>query len=200
MFKSLAFMITVLFVSSCATTSESIDVSKTSNAEGVVIGKITVTYNGVDFTEYCILSFNERESNTFAVEKDGMIIHKLPKGDSTIRELFCAKYGWDSVRYIFKNPPSFRTYGNGSVTYIGDIEVDWRTANEIKTSGYFGLIGYAITKDDVDGILEYRVNSNLPETKAIFESLKQPKNDPDYKESIVIPKVHKTEKCHVNCP
>lgn len=198
--KVLALLTLMLLASGCATTSKSIDVANTSVDEGVVLGKIKIVYNGSDLTDACAISFNERESNLFALETDGLIIQKLPKGRSTIREIFCVKFGYREARYIFSNPPTFENLGNGKITYIGDMRIDWKTADEIKVGRMFGLIGYAATKDDVDGLLEYQVEDNFSGTKSLYEQLKQPAAEPEYTNSIISPRSYKTEKCQVNCP
>ena len=198
--KDFVLLTLMLLASGCATTSKSIDVANTGVDEGVVLGKITIVYNGAVLTDACAISFNARESNVFALGADGLIIQKLPRGRSTIREIFCAKFGYREARYIFPNPPTFENLGNGKVTYIGDMRIDWKTADEIKVSRMFGLIGYAATKDDVDGLLEYQVEENFSDARGLYEQLKKPIAKPEYTESIISPRFFKTEKCQVNCP
>jgi hypothetical protein len=134
------------------------------------------------------------------MEADGLVIQKLPKGTSTIREIFCYQFGYREARYIFANPPAFENFGNGKITYIGDIRIIWKTANDIKVGRMFGLIGYAATYDDVDGVLEYEVTDNFSETRTFYENLKQPMSKPEYSYSIIYPRFYKTTKCQVNCP
>lgn len=113
--KAFALLTLMLLASGCATTSKSIDVANTSVDEGVVFGKIKIVYNGADLTDACAISFNKRESNLFALEADGLIIQKLPKGRSTIREIFCVKFGYREAPrrppklphlWQLENPPS----------------------------------------------------------------------------------------------
>ena len=198
--KTFALLALILLASGCANTSKSIDVAKTGADEGVVFGRITIEYNGVDLTKDCSISFNERESNLFAMEADGLIIQKLPKGESTIREIFCTQSTYREARYIFANPPAFENFGNGKITYVGDMRIIWKTANDIKVGLRFGLIGYAATYGQVDGILEYEVTDAFSETQKVYEDLKRPIAKPEYSHSIISPKAYKTKKCQVNCP
>jgi nucleoside-diphosphate-sugar epimerase len=110
--------------------------------------------------------------------------------------------GDESAAHIraFSHPPTFENLGNGKITYIGDMRIDWKTADEITVGSMFGLIGYAATKDNVDGLLEYQVEDNISETKRLYEELKQPIAKPEYIHSIISPRFYKTKTCQVNCP
>lgn len=185
---------------SCAATKSKFSIEEKETGYGRVLGILKVTHNGEEYTEFCNLQFNEREGELYRFSDGPELYHSLPVGKNTIWGMICNGGGFYNIQhYIFDRPLQFTVKRGNSITYIGHIEIDWKTASESKLGYMFGLIGYLFIKDDVDGFMKLSVKDKARSAFRIFNK-SFPRNKLRKYKSIVRPRFYRNRECQNNCP
>ncbi len=97
---------------------------------------------------------------------EGLVFMKVPKGEASLRRITCKD---TSMQHYNMTGATFRVDGN-SVTYFGDVEIEWTNRGGFKTSDMFGAIGAIISESHNDGSIKMSVrNDGLEEIKKAYE-------------------------------
>ena len=141
-----------LYLSACATTHKDFKTANVKPNEGVVIGKVNVSYNGRDMTKECAVCLNGTSGPCQNLTEDGLIFKNIPKGPATVRRVECKD---TSIQHYNITGADF-TVADG-VTYFGNVNIDWTNKGGFKASDMFGLIGAAISESSNDGAIKMAV-------------------------------------------
>ncbi|NQT61506.1 MAG: hypothetical protein HQ556_00985 [Candidatus Marinimicrobia bacterium] len=155
-------LISLLLVSNCVSTGR-VEVFDLAADEGLVVGKLTVLYNGKDVSRESTILFNEIMwgEYPFRGQDDGYIITKLPQGANHIARLAYLQ----NFLNLDKSNTSFMVGERSKMTYIGDIIIDWQgPKGKIPMGLLFGVAGALIDEAIPDGTINFITEDNEAET------------------------------------
>ena len=161
----LVAIIAILSLFTCIKNIRDFDPNAVEDNEGIVIGKVNVMYNGKHFNENCIVAFS---GGVYKLDKTGLVAIPLEAGEVRMARITCQDVS--SYKYDFGEGMTFENFGDGKITYFGDVTLEWETKGGFKSSTcllLFGALGGAIlgTVASInDGDMEVKVGNNLSGT------------------------------------
>jgi hypothetical protein len=110
----------------CNTTSErDFDLEKLNNEKIAIVGRLTVTRNGEDITDWCeVCSKKSGDSECYELKESGNL-YVIWKAGAELREIQCRGWWSTTERSINIVVP----YEPGSIIYVGDLRVDTEEHN-----------------------------------------------------------------------
>lgn len=161
-------ILTASFACSCASTVVIKDFSP-ANAkpeEGIVAGRIKINYNGFEHTQHCAFAIDNGTNFVIKLSQDGWILAKIPAGPAKVYRIACDDNG-SGYFYEFKNVAlTIKPYPEK--TYIGDMEVEWKTKGGMKAAVAFGVIGALADQSSSDGKMQVAVKNNKAQAQAEY--------------------------------
>lgn len=157
-------ILSLLLLSSCVSTGR-VEVFDLAPDEGLVVGKLTVLYNGKDVSRETTILFNEIMWGEFSYrgQDDGYIVTKLPQGENHIARI---AYLQNFLNLDITNT-SFMVSERTKMTYIGDIIIDWQgPKGKVPMGLMFGVVGALIDEAIPDGMINFITEDNEAETVA----------------------------------
>ncbi|MEW6609454.1 MAG: hypothetical protein AB1414_18755 [bacterium] len=163
--KIIAVFVFLTLVVGCAPTRKLVTLNVDPN-EAIVIGRLSVSYNGEDVTQKVTLFFNEIMWGKYSYKTDetGYIFTYLPLGKNHF-----ARIAYKDFIYNFpKDYATFDLTTNSAVNYIGDLKVEWN-GPKFKMPNMFGMLGALADEAVNDGKIEITVLNKSKECKEIFD-------------------------------
>jgi hypothetical protein len=115
--------------------------------EAAIAGRVHVRYNGKMSPAECSLCFNG--DDCVEANRQGFVFHHVPRGRNAFSQIRCMR---DASPYHHSfNGQGFSARGKGTVTYFGDLYIDWKTDGGYKTSQLYGLAGVLADEASDDG-------------------------------------------------
>jgi hypothetical protein len=158
----------VFLVSSCATVSSEIDMNSVRPDERVAVGRLTVVHNGENFTPFCEVVYDD-DPVPIKLGKGGLVFRKMTGDQIGLATIRCNNGGW--YHYTFSPKITIRaSRAENTVSYFGDIEINWEFKGGLKASQLLGPIATAIFDQQNDGTLIYAVTDNFKATVGKFHA------------------------------
>jgi hypothetical protein len=160
--------IALLLLSACASTSSEIDMTSVRTDQRVAVGRITVFHNGENYTPFCELQYDD-DPVPIKMGKDGLVYRKISGTEIGLATVRCNAGGW----YHYKFEPVIPIHASGTentVSYFGDVEINWDFQGGLKASQLLGPITTAIFDHGNDGKLTYTVKDNFKATVGRFHA------------------------------
>ena len=157
-------LFSLLILSNCVSPGR-VEVFDLSADEGLVVGRLSVLYNGKDVSRETTILFNEIWVGEFSYrgQGDGYIITKLPLGQNHIARIAYLQ----NFLNLDKTNTGFFVSERNKMTYIGDITIDWKgPKGKIPAGLMFGLVGALIDEAIPDGTINLITKDNEAETVA----------------------------------
>lgn len=158
-----------LFVFVSCATSRKIKNETITADEGIIVGKVTVLHKGKDITDDCSLIFkNGTKSDSFKLDKTGVVALKMPKGEIALRKLVC------SITAPYTNlveGATFNHKNNTGRTFFGNVVIDWDVDGGFKGSMLLGGAGagYEVGKMKSEGKISMQVKPEPVDAVKIYK-------------------------------
>ena len=157
-------ILSLLLLSNCVSSGR-VEVFDLAADEGLVVGKLTVLYNGKDVSRETIILFNEIMFGEYPYrgQYDGYIITKLPQGLNHVSRI---SYMQNFIN-LDKTNTGFVVGERSKMTYIGDITIDWQgPKGKVPIGLMFGVLGALLDEAIPDGTINFITEDNEAETVA----------------------------------
>ncbi len=156
-----------------------------SSREAIVLGRVTVTYNGATVTARTSLVFQKRNARmaqyqptgpalptAYALDAAGLLAVRLPLGEYYLSRLRCRPPQWSHEANFNLAPDSnvFRLEPGHGTYYLGDINIRWTGPEKDPNAGsVLGLIEKAMADSQQTGTVCLRVEDRYARDVAAAE-------------------------------
>ena len=160
--KSWAPGVALAALAGCATTVADFKMSSVGSGEAAIAGRLTIVYNGNDFTQNCFVDFGEYR---YKLSAGGIVLFHVPRGWTALSRIDCKD---SSLQHIRIRGAHFFARGEGWVTDFGDVAVHWSNSGGFKATSMFGLVGALIDESGDDGTATVEVSAPAAEVRGTF--------------------------------
>jgi hypothetical protein len=180
----------LFFAVGCATNSNELSLKKMSMNQRIYVGKIQVSFAGVEGGEApkCELYLNSDITPSVRISSDGLVIFKTDRNPFVLKSLACYHAASHSRAAWHKQDLNFegleREEEQATVKYFGDVQVVWKidpaateeaAANDRESLGHI-KVGHV--KDS--GAIKATVTDNRDQTAAAFYAAVPEAKDKNY--------------------
>lgn len=142
----------------CASTLKDYDEAGMTPEEGAIFGRVTVDYNGAEYTQNCAVCFKTPEGPCFKLSDHGYLLMKLTPGTQPVTRIACLD--GEEKQVMFKDV-SVKSVA-GSRSYIGAVHFKWTNAETgVQFSNVWNAIAGIKTEKRTDGTVTYEVKDEL---------------------------------------
>jgi hypothetical protein len=140
--------------------------------EGIAIGKVAIKYNGKDLNTDCFICFNSANGPCQKLTNEGYVFQNVKKDGASISRVACK----DSSMQHYNVTGATFTQGN-SITYFGEVKIEWTNNGGFKTSDLFGAVGAIISESKNDGKIKMSVSrGNFADVVKVYSNQTKSEN------------------------
>lgn len=164
-------VLAILALADCSAGYKKFNPATADNEEGSFMGRIYIYNHGQDITSSCSVGFNTNNIPWISLDESGLVFDKAGAGEVTLNRILCSS---GSAYHYNPDGASFNNIGGESVTYFGDVVINWDFEGGLKTSSIlFGAIGAAFESSSTnnEGILSMVVQDYGVDTAQNFREI-----------------------------
>src|SRR5689334_13635086 len=148
----------------CAATVADFRMSSVGAGEAAIGGRLTILYNGNDFTQNCLATFGDER---YKLSPGGIVLFHVARGWTSLSRIDCKD---TSMQHVRIRGAHFYARGDGWVTDFGDVAITWNNAGGFKATSMFGLVGALIDESGDDGAATVEVGPPVGEVRDAFRT------------------------------